>query len=81
MDDMMARYPKLKVTHWIDGQADRGIFQFEQARNFFLSYDVLVVVEGTIVKSYAQLMELAAGAEYRDKEFLEVRIETIIGGG
>ena len=78
---MMARYPKLKVIHWIDGQADRDIFQFEQARNFFLNYDVLVVVEGTIVKSYAELMELATGAEHRDKDFLEVRMETIIGGG
>ena len=78
---MMARYPKLKVTHWIDGQADRDIFQFEQARNLFFSYDVMVVVEGTIVRSYEELMELAAGAEHRDKEFLEVRMETIIGGG
>jgi len=77
----MARYPKLKVTHWIDGQPDRDIFQFEQARNFFFSHDVLVVVEGTIVRSYEELMELAAGAEHRDKEFLEVRMETIIGGG
>ena len=78
---MMAGYPKLKVTHWIDGQADRNVFQFEQARSFFSSYDVLVVVEGTIVKSYAELMELAASAEHRDKAFLEVRMETIIGGG
>jgi len=78
---MMAGYPKLKVTHWIDGQADRDVFEFEQARNFFSSYDILVVVEGTIVKSYEELMELAASAENRDKEFLEVRMETIIGGG
>lgn len=71
----------MKVTHWIDGQADRDVFEFEQARNFFSSYDILVVVEGTIVKSYEELMELAASAENRDKEFLEVRMETIIGGG
>ena len=78
---MLTRYPKLKVTHWIDGQADRDIFQFEQARNFFFSHDVLVVVEGTIVKSYAELKALAAAAEHREKEFLEVKMETIIGGG
>jgi len=78
---MMAGYPKLKVTHWIDGQADRDVFEFEQARNFFSSYDILVFVEGTIVKSYEELMELAGNAENRDKEFLEVRMETIIGGG
>jgi len=78
---MMAGYPKFKVTHWIDGQADRDVFEFEQARNFFSSYDILVVVEGTIVKSYEELMELAASAENKDKEFLEVRMETIIGGG
>ena len=71
----------MKVTHWIDGQADRDVFQFEQARNFFSSYDILVVVEGTIVKSYEELMELAASAEHRNKAFLEVRMETIIGGG
>jgi hypothetical protein len=78
---MLAGCPKLKVTHWIDGQADRDVFQFEQARNFFSSYDILVVVEGTIVKSYAELMELAASAEHKDKAVLEVRMETIIGGG
>lgn len=77
----MAKQPKLQVTHWIDGQGDQSTLEFEQARNFFSSYDILVVVEGTIIRSYEELRELAASAEHRAKDILEVRMETIIGGG
>ena len=77
----MSEFPKLKVTHWIDGQADRDILEFEQAPYFLFNYDVLVVVEGTVVRTYEELKELASRVENRDKDFLEVRMETLIGGG
>ena len=77
----MSTFPKLKVTHWIDGQASREIFDFEQAPYFLFNYDHLVVVEGTLIRSYEELLELASQDPYKDREFLEVRLETIIGGG
>ena len=77
----MSRFPKLRVTHWIDGQATREDLEFEQAPAFLFNFDVLVAVEGTVVRSYEELVALASEEEYRDRDFLEVRMETIIGGG
>lgn len=57
------------------------MLEFDQARDFLFSYDVLVVVEGTAVRNFEELMELAARVEHRDKAFLEVSMETFIGGG
>ncbi|MFH1487544.1 MAG: hypothetical protein ABII06_01450 [Pseudomonadota bacterium] len=77
----MPKFPKLKVTHWIDGQATREELEFEQAPDFLFNFDVLVVVEGTVVRSYEELLALASEDAFRDRAFLEVRMETVIGGG
>ncbi|UCG64550.1 MAG: hypothetical protein JSW12_18280 [Deltaproteobacteria bacterium] len=77
----MPRFPKLKVTHWVDGQPSREILDFEQAPYFLFNYDVLVAVEGEVMRSYEELVQLASQDRYKDRDFLEVRVETIIGGG
>ena len=79
--EKMSRFPRLKITHWIDGQATQEELEFEQAPDFLFNFDVLVVVEGTVVRSYEELISLASEEVHRGRPFLEVRMETIIGGG
>lgn len=77
----MSEFPKLKVTHWIDGHASQEVLDFEQAPYFLFNYDVIVAVEGEVIKSYEELVQLASRDSYRDRAFLEVQLETVIVGG
>jgi hypothetical protein len=77
----MPTYPKLRVTHRIDGQPGRMLLDFEQAPSFLFNYDVIVTVEGEVVHSYGQLLEIASREDLRNREFLEVQLETVIAGG
>ena len=44
--------------------------------------DVLVMVEGNLVRSYEELVQLASQDEYRDRELLEVELlpMAVVGG-
>ena len=77
----MSGFPKLRVTHWIDGQPSQEILDFEQAPYFLFHYDMIVAVEGEVIHSYEDLLELASQDRHRDKDFLLVELETVIGGG
>jgi hypothetical protein len=77
----MSEYPKLKVTHLIDGQRSEEMIHFEQAPYFLFNYDVIVAVEGEVIRSYEELVQLASRECFRGKDFLEVQMETIIAGG
>ena len=77
----MSRFPKLRVTHSIDGQLSQELLDFEQAPHFLFHYDVIVAVEGEVIKSYEELIEIASRDRYRDREVLDVQLETVIAGG
>ena len=77
----MSEFPKLKVTHMIDGHPSLEILEFEQAPDFLFKYDVIVAVEGEVIKSFEELIQLASQDRYKDREYLEVQMETIIAGG
>jgi len=77
----MSEFPKLKVTHLIDGQRSEEMIDFEQAPHFLFNYDVIVVVEGEVIRTYAELVQLATRDRFKDRDFLEVQMETIIAGG
>ena len=77
----MANYPKLRVTHRMDGQPAQMSLDFEQAPYFLFNYDVIVVVEGKVIHSYDELVEIASRQDVRDREFIEVQLETVIAGG
>ena len=77
----MSKFPRLRITHSIDGQLSREIIDFEQAPHFLFHYDVIVAVEGEVIKSYDELIELASRDCFREREFLDVQIETVIAGG
>ena len=55
----------------------------EQARyRFTYGEDVLVIVEGQLVRSYEELSQLVSEAVYQDREFLEVELllTSVVGG-
>jgi len=77
----MYEFPKLKVTHLIDGQRSEEMIDFEQAPHFLFNYDVIVAVEGEVIRTYEELVQLASRDRFRDRDFLEVQMETVIAGG
>ena len=78
----MHRLPKLKVKRPV-GYPSEEIREFEQGKYFLFSYGdgTFVVVEGRVINSYEELIQLATQDCYKDKEFLEVIIVTEMSGG
>jgi hypothetical protein len=77
----MSGFPKLKVTHIIDGQRSEEMIDFEQAPQMLFNYDVIVAVEGEVIRTYEELVQMASQDRFKDREFLEVQMETVIAGG
>ena len=77
----MSGFPKLKVTHLIDGQRSEEMIDFEQAPHFLFNYDVIVAVEGEVIRTYEELVQLATRDRFKGRDFLEVQMETVIAGG
>ena len=68
----MPKLPKLKVRRtWNPVEETHDL---EQARHLLFSRgtDMLVIVEGQMVNSYEELVQLATQDAYKDKESLEV---------
>ena len=77
----MTKLPKLKVQGFRSDVSEE-IRDFEQARYFpFSGPGMVIVVEGEVVRDYEDIVQLVAQERYKDKEFLEVFVETIISGG
>jgi hypothetical protein len=78
----MSKLPKLKVKRPF-GYPREEIRELEQAQYFLFSSGsgALVVVEGQVVNSYEELVQLAAQERYKDREFLEVVMAIQMGGG
>jgi len=77
----MSGLPKLKVKWW--GRWE-GIIDFDQSKSFLpfgRPYPVSIVVEGQSISSYDELVQLANQDRYKDKEFLEVAVIMLVGGG
>jgi hypothetical protein len=78
----MSKLPKLKIRKPCGYPAEE-IRDFEQAKYFLFSYgpNTLVVVEGRVINSYQELIQLATQGHCKDKEFLEVILTPVVGGG
>jgi len=74
----MSKLPKLKVK--LRGLSD-DIRDFEQGKYLLFCDHVLILVEGQVINSYEELVQLAAQDGYKDKEFLEVLVTTAVAGG
>ena len=76
----MANLPKLKVvnTLWDVPEETRD---FEQGRGLPFCEQAMIIVEDQVIRSYDELLQLAAEECHRDKEFLKVMILPVIDGG
>ena len=78
----MSDLPKLKITSWRCGYQYVELCDFEKAREF-LNFDSshLITVEGQVLSCYDELVRLATQEPYQDREFLEVELLPLLGGG
>ena len=73
--------PKLKVEG-LGWELSDELLEFEQAKYFpFDSRELLISVEGTIVKSYADLVALAEADSMEGKSIINVKFFPIVVGG
>ena len=76
----MSKLPKLKIKPIFSTGAEADICDLEQAKNRFdYAYETIVLVEGQVVNSYEELVQIAT--QYQNKEFLEVTLLPFIAGG
>ena len=76
----MSKLPKLKVKRTF-GYPLEETRDFEQAKYFPFCQHIIIMVENQVINSYEELIQLASQDSYQDKEFLEVTILPLIGGG
>jgi hypothetical protein len=77
----MSKLPKLKIKIPF-GYPNEDICDLEQARyRFNFSSGTVILVEGQAVKSYEQLVQIATGDDYKDREYLEAVLITDLASG
>ena len=73
-ESRISELPKLRVRTYPENSDDE-IRDFEKAKEFpFLLNDSLILVEGQVITSYEEFLQLAVQDSYRDNEFLDVVI-------
>jgi len=81
----VSKLPKLKVKWWSLGSEDEETTcDFEQAKDVVFGYrpSVLAFVEGEMINSYEELVQVATQDQHKDKETLNVALIVMeIGGG
>jgi hypothetical protein len=63
------------------GDTEGEIREFEQAKNFPFHEEIIIVVEGRQITSYADLLKMANQEKYKDQKYLEVMFLPMIIGG
>ena len=76
----MTKLPKLEVKG-LGWDVSEQIRDFEQAKCLPFGHNIIIVVEGQVIGSYEELVQLATQHRYKDKEFLQVTFLPIIVGG
>jgi len=74
----MSKLPKLKLKMPDEHEVIRN---FEDAENLLVDLELLAVVEGQLIYSYEELVQLATEDAYKDKEFLEIMLVPYLMGG
>lgn len=81
----MANLPKIKVKWWSLGEPEEEkTYDFEKAKEVIFGDNswTLAFVNGEIIKTYEELVELASRDEYKNKEELNVSLLIpAVGGG
>ena len=74
--------PRLKITEWIDEYPQEHICDLKQAKKFFdRDSSLIVIVDGKVLISYDELINLATQDPYRYQEFIKIELVPFIGGG
>lgn len=76
----MSDLPKLKI-HGLSWDATEEIRDFDQAKYFPFSPDLIIVVEDEVIRSYDDLVQLIEKGVFQGKDILEVTFLPIIVGG
>ena len=78
----MSNLPKLKISSLLGSEPKEDICDLEQAKQR-LDYgsETIVLVEGHMVNSHEELIQLATQNRYKDRESLEVVLLPLIAGG
>ena len=78
----MGTFPKLKIKLPFENEA-RDICSLEQAQYHFNwgHEPYLIAVEGQIINSFDDLLELAKQDRFKEREFLEVELQPLLAGG
>ena len=77
----MPKLPKLEVV-WSFRDPREETYDLEQAKEFLFDPGILAFVDGQLVNSYDDLVQLAAQDQYKDREVLKViLIRRGVGGG
>jgi hypothetical protein len=75
------KFPRLRIESFGWGATVRDC-EFDQARYLpFAAHDLIIAVEGEVVRSIEDIQELAERDIHKEKEFLEVKILPVIVGG
>ena len=74
------KLPKLKVDG-LGWDVSKEICDFEQAKYFPYTEELVIVAEGQVIQSYEDLVRLFDQGRFKDKELLEVSFLPIIVGG
>ena len=74
------KLPKLKVDG-LGWDVSKEICDFEQAKYFPYTEELVIVAEGHVIQSYEDLVRLIDEGRFKDKELLEVSFLPIIVGG
>jgi len=79
----MSDLPILKVK-WLGQPLQERTIDFEKAKHilpFGSPATLSITVEGQMINSYDELVQLATEKHYRDKQFLEVVVIASVAGG
>ncbi len=78
----MSKLPKLRVHPLLEPGNEGDICDLEQAKHHFgYGSETIVLVDGQVVNSYEELVQIATQDRHQDKEFLEVVLLPLIVGG
>ena len=76
----MAELPKLRVKG-LGWRGSGDVRDFDQAKHLPFGHGMIIMVEGQVIRSYEALVQLAGLESHKDKEFLEVKLLPLLGGG
>ena len=76
----MNKLPRLKISG-LGWEAAGKLLDFEQAKYFPYSHDLIISVEDQVVNSFEEMVQLVARGPLKDKDYVEVIFLPVIVGG